>query len=372
MSALPEVLVIAPWARRLGGAEEMLWEFSRTHPRDRLALSIVFLEAGHLQRDIAALGVPTAVIGAGRLRSPFALTRTVARLARLITRRRPTVVLNWMAKAQLYGAPAVVLSGAHPRVIWWQHLVPAGHWMDRLATALPATAVGASSRASADAQRLLWPGRRTFNVHPGIDLPEDSAVGPSRSQLGLSGSATLVTIVGRLQPWKGQQRAIDAIAQLRDHGLDVQLLIVGGAAFGFDEDYEPALRAQVSRLGLGEHVRMVGQVDSAHPYLRISDIALNASESEPFGIVLLEALANGVAVVAVDAAGPAEIVVDGVTGVLTRDGSPGALAAAMGALVTDPDRRRAIAERGRCRHGREFTAQVMSDRIADELLTEAR
>ena len=361
-----KVVIIAPWARRLGGAEEMLWAFVRSHPRDRIALSVVFLEVGpvrlrgRVERD-ADLTVP-----AGRLRAPVRFAKTVADLARLIRRERPDVVLNWMAKTQLYGAPAARLSGVHPHIVWWQHLTPGGHWMDRLATALPAVAVGASSKASAAAQRQMRPARKVFHVHPGTDVAELSET-VTRQQLGLSTTSLVVTLVGRLQPWKGQDRAIRTLAALRASGFDVQLLLVGGAAFGFDEGFQDELRTLARGLDVTDHVVLTGQVDSSAPYLAITDVALNASEAEPFGIVLLEAMALGVPVVAVNAGGPAELITDGRDGVLARDGAPESLAAAIAPLLRYPALRARIGAAGREQYLAGFTASVMSGRIADAL-----
>ena len=193
-----------------------------------------------------------------------------------------------------------------------------------------------------------------------------------RDQLGLSDDATVVVLVGRLQPWKGQNRAIQAVAALRAEKLDVQLLIVGGSAFGFDVEYAGGASRARRSLGLRDHVVMTGQVDSAHPYLAVADIALNASESEPFGIVMIEALANGIPVVAVNAAGPAEVLTDGTTGSLATDGSPEALAEALRPLVCDESVRRSLAQAGRELYRENFTAAVMSRRIAEEIVAVAR
>jgi glycosyltransferase involved in cell wall biosynthesis len=361
------VLVVAPWARRLGGAEEMLWELLRNCPRERVEFTVVFLEPGPFEREVADLGVETAVLEAGRLRSPLAVARTTIGIARAIRRRRPAVVLNWMAKTQLYGAPAAMLSGTGVRIAWWQHLTPHGHWMDRAATALPAAMVGASSEASAAAQRTLRPARRTVVIHPGIDEGSVPSAAVDRTQLGLSDAAVVLTLVGRLQPWKGQDRAIRAVRMLRDRDLDVQLLVVGGAAFGFDVDYEGELRDLAADLDIAPHVAFTGQVSSSRPYLDVTDIALNASESEPFGIVVLEAMAAEVAVVAVDAGGPAEILVHDETGRLARDGSPEALAETVEPLVRDAARRRRLAEAGRRSFEARFTARRMGERFADAL-----
>lgn len=361
------VLIVAPWARRLGGAEEMLFTFVRAHDRQRIRLAVVFLEAGPFEREVAALGVPTARVTAGRLRSPLRLLRTVGALVRLIRRNRPDVVLNWMAKTQLYGAPATTLSRTGARIVWWQHLIPDGHWMDRLATRLPAAAIGTSSEISAVTQRQVVPSRRTVCIHPGtIPLSAEQAA-VTHEELGLNSSATTVVLVGRLQPWKGQDRAIRAVRLLRDRGLDVELLVVGGPAFGFDLDYPGTLRTLVTSLNLTGHVSLVGQVDDALPYLRVGDIVLNASEGEPFGIVLIEAMMLARPVVAVRAAGPLEITDDGRTGRLARDGSPEALADTLAPLVSDEALRVQLGEAGRSRADVKFSAAAMARGITELL-----
>ena len=95
-------------------------------------------------------------------------------------------------------------------------------------------------------------------------------------------------------------------------------------------------------------VTMTGQVPDAGPYIEQMDILVNASDPEPFGIVLLEGMARGVAVVAVDSGGPGEFIDDGATGVLARSGEPEALADALEPLLASPalragDRRRRAA-----------------------------
>ena len=81
---------------------------------------------------------------------------------------------------------------------------------------------------------------------------------------------------------------------------------------------------------------MTGQVPDAGPYIEQMDILVNASDPEPFGIVLLEGMARGVPVVAVDSGGPAEFIEDGRTGVLARSGEPDALADALEPLLASP------------------------------------
>jgi len=118
-------------------------------------------------------------IDAGRVRQAHRLLASVLRLSRTFRRRQPDLILNWIGKTQLYCSPAAVLAGMSDRILWWQHDIPTGYWLDRLATALPAIAVGASSRTAAAAQARLFPHRPTFAVAPGTRVPaEDSQQRP--------------------------------------------------------------------------------------------------------------------------------------------------------------------------------------------------
>jgi glycosyltransferase involved in cell wall biosynthesis len=93
------------------------------------------------------------------------------------------------------------------------------------------------------------------------------------------------------------------------------------------------------------------------------DILVNASDPEPFGIVLLEGMARGVAVVAVDSGGPGEFIDDGLTGVLARSGEPDALADALEVLLGDADLRARIGRAGRESFLRDFTDQALQRRF---------
>ncbi len=278
----------------------------------------------------------------------------------MIRRRQPDVILNWAAKTQLYGAPAAMLAGMGDRVVWWQQLIPTGHWLDRCATALPAAAVGCYSEAAARAQARLSPTRPTFVVAAGAPVPSPA---PERASLELAPGAPVVGLVGRLQPWKGQDRLLRAQALLRERGHRIHTVIVGGDAYGFSSEYAASLRPLIVELGLDDAVTLTGQVPDAGPYLVCLDILVNASAPEPFGIVLLEGMARGVAVVAVDSGGPAEFIEHGRTGVLAHSGEPSALADALESLVATPEERRAIAQAGRERFVRDFTDGAMRERF---------
>jgi glycosyltransferase involved in cell wall biosynthesis len=147
----------------------------------------------------------------------------------------------------------------------------------------------------------------------------------------------------------------------------VHLVIVGGDAYGFSSEYAASLPALIGELDLTDDVTLTGQVADAGPYIDQLDILVNASDPEPFGIVLLEAMARGVAVVAVDSGGPAEFVEDGHTGVLAPTGRPEALADALEPLLSSPSRREEIGRAGRQQFEQEFTNSAMCKRFFSAL-----
>jgi len=168
-----------------------------------------------------------------------------------------------------------------------------------------------------------------------------------------------VLFVGRLDPRKGVQVLLDTLPEVitRTHGR-ARLLIVGDSYLRgrFEASVAPAMRA---------HVHFLGHVPS-HDLPRwyaTGDIFVSpALGHESFGIVLAEAMASGRAVVASDIPGYRSVVQPGVNGVVSPPGDVPALAAAIAALVEDPERRAALAQRGRVR-ALEFAWPHITDRI---------
>jgi phosphatidylinositol alpha-mannosyltransferase len=168
-----------------------------------------------------------------------------------------------------------------------------------------------------------------------------------------------VLFVGRLDPRKGVQVLLEAMSEvLARTGDRARLLIVGDSYLRgrFEGSLAPATRA---------HVHFLGHVPS-HDLPRwyaTGDIFVSpALGHESFGIVLVEAMASGRAVVASDIPGYRSVVQPGVNGVVTPPGDVPALAEAIAALVMDPERRATLAQRGRER-ALEFAWPHITDRI---------
>jgi glycosyltransferase involved in cell wall biosynthesis len=174
-------------------------------------------------------------------------------------------------------------------------------------------------------------------------------------------------MVARLAPVKGQHHALAALGQLRARGVDAHLLCVGGDAHGLAPEYEPRLRELAAELGVEEAVTFAGHVADPRPYLALFDVFLSAAPDEGFGIALLEAMAFGVPIVAVDAGGPREIVERDGSGVLVESAAPEHLAPALARLVTDPELRRVLGAAARERVRSHFTAERMAAEVTRRL-----
>src|SRR3954451_13575048 len=327
--------IVMPLADRRGGSESALLELVRHAGDLGFEWRLVFLEDGPM---VAGCGVPATVIRAGRLRQVHRYAATVARLGRELRRERADLVVGWMTKAQLYAGPAARLTGTP--AVWYQMGMPSsGSWLDRAATALPASGVVAASEAIGRAQRTLRPHRPVEIVHPGTDVERfDPGRLPcpadARTRLGLPAEGGLVGIVARLQRWKGVHVLVEALPHLIPQHPGLHCVVVGGA-HDLEADYEPYLRRLVADLGLEERVIFAGRQSEVPLWLQAMDVVVNASAEEPFGLTIVEAMALGKPVVAAAGGGPPEIVRDSIDGLLLSRMDSKSLAAAISRILAD-------------------------------------
>jgi glycosyltransferase involved in cell wall biosynthesis len=329
-----------PVATERGGAEATLLQLLE-HASDDAHWHVVFLESGPLQRKVEALGARATVVEAGRVRQLGPLAASVRRIAAVARRSEANVMLGWMPKAHLYSAPAA--AALRLPSVWFQHGMPsASDPMERIITMLPADAILAPSRAVAAAQHELWPHRPTRVAYPGIEAAtladETLGIDESLAELGVPADATVVGLVARLQRWKGVHVLVAALPDLLRAHPDVHVVIVGG-----DHPLEPGYRAELEalaeRLGVADRVHLSGYQADARAWMRRFDVVVHASDNEPFGIVLLEAMTLGKPLVAGAQGGPLEMIRDGVEGFLVPYGDSRLLAERIHDYLADPELR---------------------------------
>jgi glycosyltransferase involved in cell wall biosynthesis len=202
-------------------------------------------------------------------------------------------------------------------------------------------------------------------IPQGVD-PERFQPGPPeaswRARLSSRPDEPIVGIVGRVDREKGIGTVVRAMTLLDGPAAGSHLAVVGAPALD-DGTYDSELRKETSTL-LGDRSRFVGPVDEVPAVLRSLDVLVNASDSEPFGLSVLEAQASGVAVIGTDAGGIPEFVTDGETGLLVAPGQPDALAAGLNRLLGTPGLRRHLAVSARANVLAHHTLAARAEAVA--------
>ncbi len=222
--------------------------------------------------------------------------------------------------------------------------------------------------AAAERIEIVPPGVDHEIFHP-VDAPTRAR---ERRSLGL-GPAPALLFAGRIQPLKGADLAVQALAELGDS--DAVLLVVGGPS-GPDGEAELArLHELTTKLDLTDRVRFVPP--RAHSelarYYRAVDVCLVPSHSESFGLVALEASACGTPVVAAAVGGLQSLVDDGVTGFLVDSRDPADYVAPIEAILGRPEMAQSMrlaAERRARRYGWSMTAARLRRLYTDLLARE--
>lgn len=209
---------------------------------------------------------------------------------------------------------------------------------DRIIVATPAEQAQLEFLYKVDAKKMtiIPPGVDTSHFYP---IPCDEA----NEVVGVPCQDRVLLYVGRIEPLKGVDILIRAIAYIRDHGLLDEyphyLAVIGGDPTGQDMNAEMLrLKALSQRLGLGDLVVFLGKRNqNLLPYYYSSAQAVIVpSHYESFGMVALEAMACGTPVVASQVGGLAFLVQDGVTGFVVPDDDPEALGDCLAQLITVP------------------------------------
>ncbi|MCU1372560.1 MAG: glycosyl transferase group 1 [Ilumatobacteraceae bacterium] len=305
-------------------------------------------EAGPLADHLSADGIAT----------------TVSADADALTDLAPDVVLSMGASGHAWSGRAA----AHAEIpaVWWLDLTLRGRPNEGLALGVPALAAATATRAARRALRERAPALRVEVIAPGADwgdvVQHRRAATGARGSIGLAhDDPPLLSMVARLDPIKGQDTAIDAVAALRERRRDVHLALVGGAVVGHEGDLAQRLYQQTQDRGVADLVHHLGFVDDPGPWHSAGALAIQASAHEAFGLSVVEALAHGVPVIASATDGPSEILDGGRYGVLTPPGDADALAQAIADLLDDDARRVRLAASGPGRAA-EFTPQAAAQR----------
>lgn len=298
-------------------------------------------------------------------RLPFQTLRAIAGIVGLVRRSGAEVIHSNCLITHFDCAVASRVTGVASVLELHDIVAPGvGRYFMGLAVRLAGSAI-AISEAVRD-QLPRWAHGNVVVVPQSVDVERfdtRTLAGGWRERLAADPEAPLIAAVGRIDPEKGLHVLIRAVAELRGSGVAAQLALVGSPS----KDGGGYL-AELTELGdrlLGDALRIIPQVDDVPAVLNAVDVLACPSIEEPFGLILLEAQACGVPVVASASGGPREFISHGETGMLFAPGDSHALAVELGRLFGDPALRDRVAKAGQRRARESFTADVRADRIAE-------
>lgn len=357
----------------IGGSYFSLLYLASGVDRSRFEPIVVFATDNGLIPRFVEQGIKVIVRPPPRaIRAPGALGRLVSkgcnfavgvaleplRLAQFIRELRADLVhLNngivrnhsWMIAARIAGVPCLT----HERGI-----IDRFSTTDRvLARSLQAViCISAAVERGLRAQGLDH--LRLVRIHNGLDA---AAMRPTRSsadvrdELGVAPGSPVIGIVGNIKAWKGQSIVVEAMARLQARWPGLVCLLIGDVPRE-DASYKATIERRIAELGLQRHVLITGFRSDVANYVNALDVLVHASvRPEPFGRVLLEAMALSKPVVASADGGVTEIVEPRKTGLLFRPGDADALAAGVDELLSNPDRAVSMGRAGRERLDVQFS-----------------
>jgi glycosyltransferase involved in cell wall biosynthesis len=329
---------------RPAGAERVLHYLATGLDPERFQVAAGSLAGGgEVAEWLREAGIPVTELGVipGR---PRTYGRGFWRLVRDLRTFRPHLLHTHLFHAGLAGRLAARLAGV-PHVVSHVHIVerrerPWRHRVDRLTAGLIDREICVSQAVARHrSEDLGLPGARITVIPNGVDLERPCQTQPAPADLRLAPDRPRVLAIGRLDRQKGFDLLVEAVPDLRARFPRLEVLIAG------EGPERLALQERVGRLQLGDTVQLAGHREEIGPLLAAADVVAIPSRWEGFGLVAVEAMAAGRAIVAAAVDSLPEILEPESAGLLVPPEDAQALAAAIGGLLADPGRRQELGRR---------------------------
>ena len=372
---IPITVLFVDHAPAIGGAEHSLLLILKNLNNSCWQPHLACVE-GTLAKAGYNLNISVHEIMLPRLRqSPTTISgwwRAVSQLAQMTRDIDAAILIANTVRAALYAALAARIARRpfiwHMRDFWLSEAKPQRIWIDTLGKrALSSAATHIIANSHSVAAHLPTPAKVTV-IHNGID-PErfeptlDST--PFRTQYEIPQNAKVIGMVGRLRPWKGQERFLHMAAQILMAKPDTYFIVVGGDPFSVNDGYGQQLQTLLEDLALTDRVLFTGHLEDVRPALAAMDIFVHPGDPEPFGLVITEAMAMAKPVIAFAHGASPEIILDGVTGLMVSANDKAALAKAAIGLLENEHLVATFGQAGRQRIEDHFHIATTTKRIED-------
>lgn len=299
------------------------------------------------------------------LPSAISAPRLIRTIRGIVDDFNPDIIHSHAVKTTLM-ARAALHGRNHPVLLWHLHdFIPLGRFRTALIR-MAANGADAIAAVSEDVASIVRGIADVKVIHNAIELPEmnPSARENYRRSLDIPDDAFVFGYAGRLDPEKGIDLLLKAFAEAAPKLLDARLLLAGDSPFR-GRSARDFWEAQVSRKNLGHHVRFLGRLADLDPFYHALDCFILPSPREPFGLVILEALACGVPIIACDSGGPREILAEFSGAILVPPENSAAMADAIAKIRANSEYARTAEQTGRSLVEKRFTPPIQMKKLAD-------
>lgn len=293
--------------------------------------------------------------------------QTAPHICRLVDKSGAALIHSNSTTAHLVGGVAAERTN-RPALWHCRDLIS----LDRIAPQLASKAtrvVAISACVASQLEKDGVPHEKIVVIYNGLD-PEQwrpNVDSQLRETLSVPNDTFIFGIVGQLVPWKNHVDFIEAAAKvMQQDGMEnVRFVSIGGDLFGEHSDYISELRSLVKKHDLTEHFNFIPRQNDAVDAISALDCLVHPASDEPFGRVLMEAMALEIPVIAVSENGPLEIVTHGHDGLLVKPHSPDELATEMTRVFRDAELRKHLGENGRATVQEKFHIAEHASRIEE-------
>lgn len=350
----------------IGGLQRVAVDIALNLDRARYEVAVCALrEGGPFEKDLEEAGIPVHKVPGTPGRVDYC---SFWKIRAVIARVKPDVVHTHNTQPFIEGTLAAMLAG-RPVVVHTDHgrQFPDKRrymWLEWLASKAASAIVSVSDDNKASLVRYEHIAEEAIQVIPnGIDDKKYRAGidhDLKRAGLGVERDAwPVVGWCGRLSPEKGLPVLIRAVPELVRRYPRLRLLLMG------DGPVRHALETLAESEGVASHVRFLGARSDVPEVLQVLDLFVLPSLREGLPLVLLEAMAAGVPIVATDVGGNRQAVQEGANGVLVPPDDPESIAQAVSRLLDDESLRQAFSHEARRRFADQFTVGRMVERYED-------
>lgn len=354
-------------ARTLGGGERHLADLANALHRRGHEVFAAVPASSPLREELDAL--PPENILTLRLRNALDVG-SARELSHLVREREIEILHAHVARDYTLAALALRHNRATKLIITRHVLFPLGH-VHRLTLARASRLIAVSNAVACAVQsRHLLSPQRIVVIPNGIDLSRFELIESTRAReefrqkLGVSPAQLLAGTVGEIRPLKGLEDFIRAAALVARSTDQVDFVIAGRDASRAGEN-RARLELLIQESGLDGRVHFTGWMADVAPLLQALDLFISPSQSEAFGLSIVEAMACGLPVIATGTAGAREIIEDGADGILVPVGDARELASAILALLKDEARRRELGAQAAEQSRSRFSLEQMVDAVED-------